>query len=229
MCNRFTLGRTLDEINTYGCDLFLSEIALAVCQHEAIDQRFHHLDTTSFALSGAYVPERDAPAIAIPHGYAKAHRPDLQQAVWELMVSQDGGVPLASKSWDGHASDTKIFHDRAAALLTTLQGSPTPRYLMADSKLYSEDHAAQLQHLGFIPRIPGTLKLVAQVISQALRWAPWHPVDDATRSRRLDLCQYGMAQRWLLVSSEAAVQRAEHRVHQAQNRALATLEQQLFH
>ncbi len=111
MFNRFKLGRTLDEVNTYGCDLFFSEIALAVCQHEAIDQRFHHLDTTSFALSGAYVPERDEQAIAITHGYSKDHRPDLKQAVLELMVSQDGGVPLASKSWDGNASDTQIFHD----------------------------------------------------------------------------------------------------------------------
>ena len=93
MFNRFKLGRTLDEVNTYGCDLFFSEIALAVCQHEAIAQRFHHLDTTSFALSGAYVPERDEQAIAITHGYSKDHRPDLKQAVLELMVSQDGGVP----------------------------------------------------------------------------------------------------------------------------------------
>src|SRR5436853_43959 len=65
MFNRFKLGRTLDEVNTYGCDLFFSEIALAVCQHEAIDQRFHHLDTTSVALSGAYTPESDEQAIAI--------------------------------------------------------------------------------------------------------------------------------------------------------------------
>jgi transposase len=53
MFNRFKLGRTLDEVHTYGCDLCFSEIALAVCQHEAIAQRLHHLDTTSFALSGA--------------------------------------------------------------------------------------------------------------------------------------------------------------------------------
>jgi transposase len=229
MFNRFKLGRTLDEVHTYGCDLFLSELALAVCQHEAIAQRFHHLDTTSFALSGAYMPESDTQAIAITHGYSKDHRPDLKQAVLALMVSQDGGVPLASKSGDGNASDTQIFHDRAAAFLTTFQGSPTPRYLLADSKRYSEDNAPQLKHLGFITRIPGTLKLVTQVSSQALRWDTWHPVDDARRYQRLALGHYGMAQRWLIVSSEAALPRAEHRVHQAQNRARATIEKQLFH
>ena len=229
MFNRFKLGRTLDEVDTYGCDLFFSEIALAVCQHEAIDQRFNHLDTTSFALTGEYVPESDEHAIAITHGYSKDHRPDLKQAVLELMVSQDGGVPLASKSWDGNASDTQIFHDRAAALLSTFQGSPTPRYLIADSKLYSEDNAAQFKQLGFITRIPGTLKLVSQVISQALRGATWQPVDATTRYQRLDLCHYGMAQRWVIVSSEAARQRAEKSVSKAQKRELETVQKQLFH
>ena len=74
MFNRFKLGRTLDEVNTYGSDLLFSEIALAVCQHEAIDQRFNHLDTTSFSLTGDYVPESDQQAITITHGYSKDHR-----------------------------------------------------------------------------------------------------------------------------------------------------------
>src|SRR6266581_8646743 len=142
MFNRFQLGRTLDEVSAYGCDLLFSELAVAVCTQEGIDLRFNHLDTTSFALSGDYVPDSDEHAITITHGYSKDHRPDLKQAVLELMVSQDGGVPLASKSWDGNAADTQIFQARAEALLLTFQGSPTPRYLIADSKLYSEDNAA---------------------------------------------------------------------------------------
>ncbi len=169
MFHRFKLGRTLDEVSAYGCDLLLSELAVAVCTQEGIDLRFNHLDTTSFALSGDYVPDSDEHAITLTHGYAKDHRPDLKQAVLELMVSQDGGVPFVSKSWDGNASDTQIFQERAAALMATLKRAPTPRYLVADSKLYHEDNAANLRQLGFITRIPNTLKLVAQVIEQALR------------------------------------------------------------
>ena len=97
MFNRFKLGRTLDEVQAYGCDLLFSELALVVCTREHINQRFNHLDTTSFSLSGDYGPESDAQAITITHGYAKDHRPDLKQAVLELMVSQDGGVPFVSK------------------------------------------------------------------------------------------------------------------------------------
>src|SRR5215467_14497590 len=99
MFNRFKLGRTLEEAHNYGCDLLLSELALGVCAQEGIDCRFNHLDTTSFSLSGAYVPDSDEQAMTITHGYSKDHRPDLKQAVLELMVSQDGGVPFVSKSW----------------------------------------------------------------------------------------------------------------------------------
>ena len=229
MFNRFKLGRTLDEINTYGGDLLFSEIALAVCQQEAIDQRFNHLDTTSFSLTGAYVPESDQQAITITHGYSKDHRPDLKQAVLELMVSQDGGVPLVSKNWDGNASDSQIFQDRAHALLATFTQSPTPRYLIADSKLYSEENATQLAKLGFITRIPGTLKLVSQVITQVLKWDRWQRLDETTRYHRLELCHYGMAQRWLVVSSQAAMERAEASVTKAQQREGEAIEKQLFH
>jgi len=229
MFNRFKLGRTLDEVNTYGGDLLFSELALSVWQQETIDQRFNHLDTTSFALTGNYVPESDQQAIAITHGYSKDHRPDLKQAVLELMVSQDGGVPLVSKTWDGNASDSQVFQERAKALLSTFAHSPTPRYLVADSKLYSAENATPLAKLGFITRIPGTLKLVSQVIGQALREDTWQAVDDTTRYHRLDLGHYGMAQRWLVVSSEAAMQRAEQSINKAQQREFEALEKQLFH
>jgi transposase len=229
MFNRFKLGRTLDEVNTYGGDLLFSETAIAVCQQEAIDQRFNHLDTTSFSLTGEYVPESDEHAIAITHGYSKDHRPDLKQAVLELMVSQDGGVPLVSQTWDGNASDSQVFQERAKALLSTFEHSSTPRYLIADSKLYSEENAKSLAKLGFISRIPGTLKLVSQVIHQALRGDAWQAVDDTTRYHRLDLCHYGMAQRWLVVCSEAAMQRAEASVSKAQKRERESIEKQLFH
>ena len=181
MFNRFQLGRTLEEVHAYGCDLLLSELALAVCTQEGIDRRFNHLDTTSFALTGAYIPDSDEQAITITHGHSKDHRPDLKQAVLELMVSQDGGGPLVSKSWDGNTSDTVMFQERAAALLATFQRSPTPRYVVADSKLYNEANAANLLALGFITRIPNTLNLVSQVITQALRWDTWQRLDDTTR------------------------------------------------
>ena len=135
--NRFKLGRSLDKVFDYGCDLLFSEVSLSVCQQEAVDMRFQSLDTTSFSLTGDYLPDRDEHAIEIRHGYSKDHRPDLKQAVLEIMVSQDGGIPLISKSWDGNSSDNTIFQARSAALVDAFSKAKTPRYLVADSKLWS--------------------------------------------------------------------------------------------
>ena len=98
MFNRCKLGRTLDAAHAYGCNLLFEELALAVCTQAGIDLRVNHLDTTSFCLTGDYVADRDEHAMCITHGDSKDHRPDLKQAVLELMVSQDGGVPCVSKS-----------------------------------------------------------------------------------------------------------------------------------
>ena len=67
------------------------------------------------------------------------------------------------------------------------------------------------------------------MISQALRSAPWQALDDTTRYHRLELGHYGMAQRWLVVCSEAARQRADTHVSTAQKREFAAIEKQLFH
>ena len=229
MFNRFKLGRTLDEAYTYGCDRLFQELALAVCAQEGIDLRFNHLDTTSFSLSGEYVPDSDEHAITITHGYSKDHRPDLKQAVLELMVSQDGGVPCVSQSWDGNTSDIQIFQERAQALMHAFTNTPSPRYLVADAKLYHADNASSLQRIGFITRIPNTLGVVSQVIMQALGWDTWQPFDDNTRYQPLELCHYGMAQRWLVVYSQAACERAAATVKKAMQREDEAIKQALFH
>ena len=188
MFNRLKLGRTLDEAYTYGCDRLFQELALAVCAQEGIDLRCNHLDTTSVSRSGAYVPDSDEHAMTITHGYSKDHRPDLQQAGLELMVSQDGGVPFVSQSWAGNTADLQMFQERARALMHAFTNTPSPRYLVADAKLDHEDNASSLQRIGFITRIPNTIGVVSQVIMQALEWDTWQPFADNTRYQPLELC-----------------------------------------
>ncbi len=229
MFNRFKLGRSLDDVYLYGCDLMFSELSLSVCAQESVEVRFNHLDTTSFSLSGDYIPESDEQAITITRGYSKDHRPDLKQAVLELMLSQDGGIPLLSKSWDGNTSDIEVFEERARELMATLKNSPMPRYLVADSKLYHEDNAANLKSLQFITRIPSTLKLTGQVIRQALEMDLWQRLDEQTCYQSLALCHFGMEQRWLVVQSQSAMERAEATVSKAQKRESEAIDKALFH
>ena len=229
MLNRFKLGRSLDAAFFYGCDMLFSEIALSVCKQEGIDLRFNSLDTTSFSLTGEYAPDSDEHTILITHGYSKDHRPDLKQVIQELMVSQDGGVPFMSKSHDGNASDNNVFQERSAAILKEFSASEGPRYLVADSKLYTSENAANLVHLPFITRIPGNLKVVGEVIQQSLELDIWQSIDDETRYQRVDLCHYGMEQRWLIVYSESAYQRAGKTLAKAQAREWEKVSKQLFH
>jgi transposase len=66
-------------------------------------------------------------------------------------------------------------------------------------------------------------------IAQALTWDTWHRLDDKTRYQCLELCHYGMAQRWLIVQSEAALERAEATITKARQREAEAVEKQLFH
>ena len=157
--NRHRLGPCLDRIHEYGCEAFFSIIAQSVLTQENIDQTFVSLDTTSFSVTGEYEADTDENTITICQGYSKDHRPDLKQAVLELLVSQDGGAPIISKSFDGNASDNTIFKSRCHSLIEQFKSAQSPRYLVADSKLYSASNATALKSLLFITRIPRTLSV----------------------------------------------------------------------
>jgi transposase len=74
-----------------------------------------------------------------------------------------------------------------------------------------------------------TIGLVSHVIEQALTWDTWHAFDDTTRYQGVELCHDDMAQRWLVVYSQAALERAEATVTKAKQRDYAAIAQQLLH
>ncbi len=247
--NRFKLGRVLDDLHTYGSSLLFSEIALAVCDKEGISTQFNHLDTTSFSVSGQYASEEKAidasspaeanatPAeteaaetmITLKHGYSKDHRPDLKQVVLEMIVSQDGGVPILCQAWDGNASDNTIFKQRSEALLKQFAAGETPRYLIADSKLYTEANAVNLARLPYITRIPDTIKQVSNLIEQA--WEnenPWLLYEERHYQSH-PLTHYAIKQRWLVVYSDSSWKRAVKKVDKACLKEANSLDKALFH
>ena len=174
-------------------------------------------------------PISDESAIRIVRGYSKDHRPDLKQVVLETIVSQNGGIPLVCKSWDGNASDTQIFEARAADLIEQFQGADAPRYLVADAKLYTKDNAPNLSRLSFITRLPETIKVVGHVIEQAWDFEAWDFIDASLAYQRVELSHYGISQRWLVVYSKQAEQRAKKTLHKAQKREQDTVQKALFH
>jgi len=229
MLNRFKLGRSLDDVYSYGCNLLFSEIAINVCKKEEIDLRFNSLDTTSFSLTGEYDTDSDEHAVVVTYGYSKDKRPDLKQVILELMVSQDGGVPTMSKSRDGNASDSNVFKQRSEGLIKEFASSEMPRYIVADSKLYTQANAVNLAHLSFITRIPENLKVVSEVIDQSLSMGNWQVYDDKVKYQRVELCHYGIEQRWIVAYSESAYQRAGKTLSKAQSKEQEKINKAFFH
>ena len=226
-CNRFKLGRSLDKAFSYGCDRLCSEVALAVGQREGMARKCTGLDTPSVSLTGADVPETDTQAMAITSGYAKDHRPDLTQAVLEVLVAQDGGVPFMRQRGDGHASDTVVFKERCEALIAPFEARETPRDLIADAQLSTAAHAPNWASLPLMTRIPETLTVTQQVIEQTWAGGEWQPLAETVRSQRVERCHDGMAQRWRVVSSQDAWQRAEQTLAKAQAKASEPVQKQL--
>jgi hypothetical protein len=64
---------------------------------------------------------------------------------------------------------------------------------------------------------------------QARTWDTWHPIDANIRYQCLELCHYGMAQRWLVVYSQAAFARAAATLKHATQREHEAITKALFH
>ena len=227
--NRHRLGRVLDDIHAYGCELLFSEIASHVCKKTAVDEKFTSLDTTSFSVSGEYDVDTDENEITITHGYSKDHRPDLKQAVLELVTSQDGGIPLMMKCFDGHVSDNKIFTERCKKLLHSFKCSESPRYLVGDSKLYHEGNADNLSEMKFITRIPRTYKEEKKAIDAAIAANDWSVINEENKYYIHTITHLNIPQRWIVVHSKAAISRSEKMLNRRVEKEFKTAECELMH
>ena len=228
--NRFKIGRVLDRLHNFGTEALFSHIAVDVCEKENIDFRFNHLDTSAFSLTGEYLPDADEQAISITHGHSKDHRPDLKQVMLEMMVTQDGGIPILFKSLDGNSSDNTVFKDRAAALIKEFEQSETPRYIVADCKMYSRKNAQNLSKLLFVTRIPQNIKEVEEVITQALdNTDDWLKFDDGRNIKVLNVEHYGIRQRWHVVSSEASRQKSVKKIEKKTKKERFKVQKAIFH
>ena len=227
--NRFKLGRTLDSVHGYGCEALFGLLAASVCRQEQVDCSFGCEDTTSFSTTGEHLPDEDIGAITITHGYSKDHRPDLKQVVLELMVSQDGGIPLLMKCWSGNADDNSIFQHRAKELIEAWKDAENPRYLIMDSKGYTQNNAINLKSLNFITRIPETNAPAKATISDALNQDNWVIWDENRKYTCFEIEHYGIGQRWIVVFSKAALNRSENTVEKASIKEKTKIDKALYH
>ena len=158
--------------------------------------KFNSLDTTTLSLYGEYDSCCDEQGIKVTHGFSKDHRSDLKQVMQELMVSQDGGVPIMMKSWDGNANDNKIFLERSKELIDEFKDVEVPRYLIADSKLYTAENAKNLNQLNFITRIPRSNKEEVLQVAKGFKVDNWEKLDNENFYFAETLIHNDIYQRW---------------------------------
>ena len=107
------LGRTLDKLFSMGVTELYTKIALRAMQTLKIKVKSLHLDSTSFHVDGDYhsLLEQDESRIQIIQGYSREHRPDLNQAVLQMITSNQGNIPLFMQAASGNNSDQTAFSE----------------------------------------------------------------------------------------------------------------------
>jgi transposase len=206
--NDDVLGRHLDELYEYGVTPLYSLLAAQAVQRLGLGCRFGHLDTTSFHTDGQYHSETepDAGVVRITRGYSRDHRPDLNQVVLQLLVERQAGIPLLMEPLNGNNSDNVSFRDTIKAHIGQLQTEVGVEYVGADSALYTAETLPQMQSFFWFSRVPETLSLARALIHTV---APaWRQTPDIAAQCSLCVTYAGVKQRWLIVWSPPAYQRA---------------------
>jgi len=210
--NDDALGRALDALYDYGVTALFSKLATHATSRLGLRSRFVHLDSTSFHVDGAYNSE-SSPAEGVVHirpGYSRDHRPELNQVVLALIVEQQAGIPLLMKPLSGNSSDKADFPALIQAHLDQLQQAHGVDYVVSDSALYSGDHIQWLDGQGtrFITRAPETIKMAREAIETA-DLDHMEPLEEGYQGYAIEAHYGSVKQRWLLVHSRAAAQRAK--------------------
>ena len=210
-----TLGGALDSLYEYGVTELFRDVSAHAIEQLGLTSRFAHLDAISFSFYGEYDSEEESEeepedgVIRIQQGYSRDRRPDLNQVVLDLMVEHQAGLPMLMEPLSGNSSDQGSFPELIDRHLSHLQRAHGFDYVVADSALYSADHIGGLDKAGtkFITRVPGTIKEAKQAVEEADLEA-MKSLADGYRGKTLR-SEYGdVRQRWLLVWSEEAEQRA---------------------
>jgi transposase len=205
--NDDSLGRTLDDLYEAGVTEVFARVAAHAVRAYGIEVRFAHLDTSSFHVHGEY--EGGEPqAIEIVRGYSKEHRPDLKQVVLSLITAQHSALPVWLEVLSGNSSDQKSFPASVSAYTRQFAKGVAPYFVM-DSAGYSQANLVELGKTRWLMRVPETLSEAKQYIEE-IDQAEMQPLQRGYWGKEVS-SEYGsVAQRWLVVYSQAAYEREAH-------------------
>lgn len=198
------LGRVLDALYLGDLSRLFITICMAAAQKFGIERKSAHLDSTSFSVEGEYseseVVGTDAPVpIKITYGYSRDRRPDLKQFVMNMVCWGDGDIPAFIELADGNQADKTRF----AALMQEFKAQWNFEGLyVADSALYSEENLHKLTGLRWLTRVPLTINVASELVSN-LSESALQPTKLKGYRITTVCCDYGgVLQRWFVVESQ---------------------------
>ncbi|KIC73853.1 Transposase IS4 family protein [Neochlamydia sp. EPS4] len=204
------LGRALDKLFELGVTELFTKIALHTIKVLGIQVKSLHLEATSFHVDGNYesLLEQGEACIRLLQGYSRDHWPDLNQAVLQLITSNEGNIPLYMQAADGNSSDKTAFTQIVAAHLKSFRQAVENCYIVGDSALYT---AATLQAFKreqrlFVTRVPMQIKEAKELIFEAT-YDKTVEIAEGYRAFESTSCYAGVEQRWVVIFSQAAYQR----------------------
>ncbi len=204
--NDDTLGRSLDDLYACGVTEVFASVASKALSTYGIEHRFVHLDSSSFHLHGQYdVEAPDEEMITITHGYSRDHRPDLKQVVAQIITSHKSNLPVWLEVLSGNSSDKESFAKTVKAYCQHLKDKKQPYFVM-DSAGYSETNLKTLQNMLWLMRVPETLAEAKRLVRETDR-AQMTDLEPGYWGKEVKSEYGGVAQRWLVVFSQAAYER----------------------
>ena len=213
--NDDALGRALDTLYAYGVTELYSLIAATAARRLSLTPTFAHLDSTSFHVDGRYNSdeEPDEQVIHITRGYSRDHRPDLNQVMLDLIVEHQAGIPVLMTPLSGNSSDVSNFGQVVSKHIAQLHTTYGMTYLVADGALYSAENLQKLSdtRMKWITRVPATLSEAQAALAQA-EPQTMVPLMEGYRYQGLTSTYGEVAQRWMLIYSEARHPQAQHTV-----------------
>jgi transposase len=230
------LGRTLDWLYEHDVTRLFAGIARRAREKLSITSRLVHVDTTSFAVSGAYEVEPEAEvAISITYGYSRDHRADLKQWMLALATTQGSDLPLFLRPLDGNSSDQVSLLAAVESLQEQLQtpNEEESSIYVADSGICSQANMKRLNEakLRWISRVPETSMVAREELAKALQ-TPTQWQVSADGELRWYTCQVELPQgqeRWVIVSSKASEQRVHTTLQRQVEREQQGWEKRLWH
>jgi transposase len=204
------LGRTLDKLFEIGVSELYTKIALQAMTSLGIEVKSLHIDSTSFHVDGEYqsLLEQGEARIQLVPGYSRDHRPELNQAVLQLVTSNQGGLPLFMQAASGNSSDKTAFSEIVKQHIKSFENAVKNRYFVGDSALYTPDSLKALADAGslFVTRVPAQINAAKECIQETDR-GEMHCLGNGYYSKEYERIYAGVRQRWVVFFSQAAYER----------------------